>query len=372
MAGPMYNVNAVELVDEILHKAGEIKATDIHFEPGQKELVVKFRLDGVLQEYTRFPSAFSENIVTRLKVMASLLTYRNDIPQEGRIEIDYDAPGIIEQRISTFPTIHGQRAVVRLFYCDAGLDELCELGLPETISTALERIASGPQGVLLLTGPAGSGKTTTLAAILRYIQGRFPGKSIVSLEDPVERHIDGITQVQISANSELTFPIALRSLLRQDPQILMVGEIRDSETAKIVIEAGLSGHLLMSTMHSGSPAGAFLRLLEMGIEPYQLTSAVQAVLNQRLYRRLCEDCRVSDGKGGYTAVGCESCMGTGYKGRALAAELVEMDHDLRQVILARSDIDTMQRLLADRGHVTMAQNAQKLVYDGITAAVEIE
>ncbi|MBN2843453.1 MAG: Flp pilus assembly complex ATPase component TadA, partial [Sedimentisphaerales bacterium] len=306
--------NTVAIVDDILARGAQCRASDIHFEPGVGHMSIKFRLDGCLQVVEQLPAAISENIITRLKVMASLLTYRNDIPQEGRIELATGNTDMIEQRISTFPTIHGQRAVVRLFYCDTGLDHLNELGLPVALAIELQKLVSQNQGVLLLTGPAGSGKTTTLAALLRYIQSEFPGKSIVTLEDPVERHIEGITQVQISQNSELTFPLALRSLLRQDPQVLMVGEIRDSETAKIVIEAGLSGHLLLSTMHSGSPAGAFLRLLEMGIEPYQITSAVMAVLNQRLLRKLCLDCR-QESAGGFSAAGCAQWLHIGYKGR---------------------------------------------------------
>ena len=365
------NFDVVELIDDILAKAAQSNASDIHFEPGASEMTVKFRLDGVLQPSERFPAAISENIITRLKVMAGLLTYRNDIPQEGRIAVDPNAKKIIEQRISTFPTIHGQRAVVRLFYCDAGLDNLDQLGLPAGICDSLKDIACQSQGVLLLTGPAGSGKTTTLASLLRYIQQVAPGKSIVSLEDPVERHIDGVTQVEIKNNSEMTFPTALRSLLRQDPQVLMVGEIRDAETAKIVVEAGLCGHFLLSTMHSGSPAGALLRMLEMQIEPYQITSSVSAVLNQRLVRKLCFECR-RESPEGFEAVGCEKCLNTGYNGRALLAELVLLDGELRRAILEKTDLDTLNDILTRRGHMTLVQNAKKLLADGITSAEEID
>ena len=213
---------------------------------------------------------------------------------------------MLDERLAVFPTIYGQRAVVRIFYQNTRLTDLEQLGFPQDIFTALEQIARGNQGVFLMTGPAGSGKNTTLAAMLRYIHKQFPGKSIVTLEDPVEIRIDGVTQVQITPYGQMTFPTALRSLLRQDPQVVMIGEIRDAETAHIVVEAGLTGHLLMSTMHSGTPLAAILRLLEMGIEPYQVTSSISAVLNQRLVRRLCPACRRKTGDGMFEPTGCAS------------------------------------------------------------------
>ncbi|MCX5637871.1 MAG: ATPase, T2SS/T4P/T4SS family, partial [Planctomycetota bacterium] len=291
--------DVVSLVDDLLKKAVSSGASDVHFEPTESELLVKFRLDGVLNPIERVPRALSENVIARLKVLGGLLTYRSDIPQEGRIETSKSQEdGVVDQRLAVFPTIHGQRAVVRLFYSNKQLMELEQLGFSDQICSALKRITAKNQGVLLLTGPAGSGKSTTLAALLRYILRNFPGKSVVTLEDPVEIRIDDATQVQITPHGQMTFPTALRSLLRQDPQVLMIGEIRDAETARIVIEAGLTGHLLMSTMHSGTPAGALLRLLEMGIEPYQVTSSISAVLNQRLVRKLCEKCKKKDAQTG--------------------------------------------------------------------------
>jgi general secretion pathway protein E len=202
---------------------------------------------------------------------------------------------------------------------------------------------------------------------------RFPGKSVVTLEDPVEIAIDGATQVQITPHGEMTFPTALRSLLRQDPQVLMIGEIRDAETAKIAVEAGLTGHLLMSTMHSGTPAGAFLRLLEMGIEPYQVTSSISAVLNQRLVRKLCTSCRKKDEQGeGYTAVGCDECLNTGYSGRALIAEIVELDSRLRQAILGKADLDELEGILMESGHMSMGADGQRLVSEGVTTQEELD
>jgi type II secretory ATPase GspE/PulE/Tfp pilus assembly ATPase PilB-like protein len=370
--------NIPELVDDILKEAIRFGASDIHFEPTSTQLQIKYRLDGTLKMVEALPAAVSGNVIARLKVLGNLLTYRNDIPQEGRIEgipgqpVDSESGKVIDKRLAVFPTIHGQRAVVRIFYENESLTELDKLGLNPTIESSLKEFAHKNQGILLLTGPAGSGKSTTLAALLQYILQRFPGKSIVALEDPVERSIAGVTQVQIEPRGEMTFPIALRSLLRQDPEVLMIGEIRDAETAKIVIEAGLTGHLLMSTMHSGSCSGALLRLLEMDIEPYQVTSGVSAILNQRLVRKLCENCKKQTAEGTYVAAGCEKCHNTGFHGRVLLAEMVELDGQLRQTILKRTDMEGLEAVLESRGHMKLIQDGRRLVSQGITTHDEIE
>ncbi|MGA2094011.1 MAG: GspE/PulE family protein [Sedimentisphaerales bacterium] len=364
--------SVVGLVDELIDKAIEAGASDIHFEPGASELTVKFRLDGILNTVETLPKSISDNVIARLKVLGGLLTYRNDVPQEGRMEIESSRQDVVDRRLSVFPTIYGQRAVIRIFYKNAQLTNLEHLGFSPQVLESLKQIACASQGILLVTGPAGSGKSTTLGALLRHIQKQFSGKSIVTLEDPVEIRIDGLTQVQITPYGPMTFPTALRSLLRQDPQVLMIGEIRDAETAKIVIEAGLTGHLLMSTMHSGTAASAILRLLEMGIEPYQVTSSVSAILNQRLLRRLCEHCKKPLDTGGFEATGCDKCFKTGFRGRILIADLVQLGPRLRKAILAGTDADEIEKILSEKGHTGLLMNGLRIVAEGLTTRAELD
>ncbi len=363
--------DVVEIVDELLVKAVSSGASDIHFEPTGADLKVKYRLDGVLSPVESLPAAVADNVVARLKVLGGLLTYRNDIPQEGRLDLNGKASdAVTDVRLAIFPTLHGQRAVVRLFYRHEELMDLDRLGFAPQIESRLKALAAQSQGVLLVTGPAGSGKSTTLAALLRYIAKTLPGKSVVTLEDPVEIRIEGVTQVPITPHGQMTFPTALRSLLRQDPQVLMIGEIRDAETARIAIEAGLTGHLLMSTMHSGTPAGALLRLLEMGIEPYQVTSSISAVVSQRLIRKLCGECRRPE-DGRFKSAGCPVCLGTGFRGRVLISEMVQLDSDLRKAILAKADLDELQALLKSHGHTTLLTDGRRLVETGVTTQDEL-
>ncbi len=365
-----------EFVDEFLREAVAGGATDVHFEPGSDQMAIRYRIDGVLEEIEKVPRVVGDKLIGRLQVMGNLLSYRNDIPQEGRIACVKEHSGwsgaVTDKRVSTFPTIYGPRAVVRIFYENRGLMELDELGLPGEVVLYMKKFSVLPQGVLIMTGPAGAGKSTTLSAMLRYIIKHNPGKSVISLEDPVERQIEGVTQVQISGYGEMDFPKALRSLLRQDPEVIMVGEIRDAETARIVIEAGLTGHLLMTTMHSVSGAGALLRLLEMGVEAYQITSAVTGVVNQRLLRKVCKHCfrRAEDGRS--EAAGCEKCFNSGYRDRTVSAELVRMEGAVRKVLLGKGDLEEIKGVLKEGGHKGLFEHGMELVKKGITTEDEVK
>ncbi len=276
-------------MDRVLERGLLAGASDVHLEPIAGGYVVRFRLDGVLEEAERVPEDIGRSAVLRLMVMGQLLTYRLDIPQEGRVRVvrrtGDGAGGEVDLRLAVMPAARGLRAVVRLPAEMAQPRGLKELGLPAGCVAALEGFARGDSGMLLVTGPAGAGKTTTIYALLEHMAKMSPGISIISLEDPIERLVAGITQIEVSPHGQLTYERALKSILRQDPQVLMLGEIRDAQTASVAVQAALSGHRLVATLHAGDPATAIGRLLEMGIEPYQLTSSIFGVLTQRLLRR---------------------------------------------------------------------------------------
>ncbi len=325
-----------QLVDAILQAAQAAGASDVHLVPSAEALVMHWRIDGVLQPVDRLPRGIASNIAARLKVLADLLTYRTEVPQEGRIRRD---EGAVEMRVSTFPTLYGEKVVVRLFVGSGEYRRLDHLGLPEDIAGPLRPLLTARGGLLLVTGPAGSGKTTTVYAALRELARADgatdaavtgSGRSLVSIEDPIEAVIEGVAQSQVQPAAGFTYETGLRSLLRQDPDVILVGEIRDRVTAELVFQASLSGHLVLSTYHAGSAVGAMQRLADMGIEPYQIRSGLLAVLSQRLARRLCGCARESRDpvdRGGREAEavwlpqGCAECRGTGYRGRLMLAEM---------------------------------------------------
>jgi type II secretory ATPase GspE/PulE/Tfp pilus assembly ATPase PilB-like protein len=358
-------------VDVVLTDALARGASDVHFEPTPGGVEVRFRLDGVLQPMAWLPAELAPNLVARLKVLSELLTYRVDIPQEGSIRKEAGRNGA-EMRVSTFPTIHGEKVVVRVFESRGQVLELDRLGfLPEQLE-GLTKLLTDRSGALFFTGPSGSGKTTTIYACLRHlVHASSAGRHIVTIEDPVEQVIAGVTQSQVRPGTEFDFARGLRSLLRQDPEVIVIGEVRDRETAAIAIEAALTGHLVISTLHAGSTCGVVSRLLDMGIEPYLLTSSVKGIVNQRLVRRLCANCRRQEGTA-WQPIGCEQCANTGYHGRLLLAELLTLDEALRQAVLARSDTADLE-VAANRARRFTLEAAVKLALaEGLTTTQEIE
>jgi general secretion pathway protein E len=372
---------AAKFVDLLLSAAIAVRASDVHLHPTGSDLGIRWRIDGVLQSLGTFPRGTAADIVTRLKVLAQLLTYRSDIPQEGRL---LSASGRLEMRLSTFPTLHGERAVVRLFAAGGDLLLPNQLGLPGDVLRELNHSLAETSGAIVIAGPAGSGKTTTAYACLRAIVQAAAGvKSVVTLEDPIEAALDGVSQSQIQREAGFDLASGLRSLLRQDPEVILVGEMRDRETAEGVFQASLTGHLVITTYHAGSAAEAVGRLLEMGLEPSLLRSGLQAVLCQRLVRRLCA-CKVPIAGGddllglplaldkAYTAGGCEDCLRTGYRGRAVLAEMLSRsDGTLAASVLQRMDTQNIQAAACAAGLVTLWQRAIDAVASGETSPAEV-
>ena len=374
---------ATQFVELLLAGARERGTSDVHLQPTPQGLAVRWRLDGVLQPVGDFTRGQAADVVTRLKVLAQLLTYKTDIPQEGRIP----AAGDREMRVSTFPTLYGERAVVRLFAAERQFLHVEDLGLPEEVHAPLTLLLDETSGAILITGPAGSGKTTTAYACLRHIARRSQDRrSIVSLEDPIEMALGGVAQSQVNPAAGFDLPTGLRSLMRQDPEVILVGEIRDAETAATAFQASLTGHLVISTFHAGSAASGLARLIDLGIEPYLVRSGIRAMVQQRLVRRLCE-CAVdvTVGLTGQTdaflglplktariAAGCPICSQTGYRGRLVLAEVLPpLEGDLGRAVLARTDAVELHRLALAAGMTTIFQRACQAAEAGQTDPAEI-
>ncbi|MGC8644305.1 MAG: GspE/PulE family protein [Isosphaeraceae bacterium] len=376
-ASPRY---ATEVVDRVLAQARAVGASDVHFHPGTDGLEVRWRIDGVLQSVAVLPAKLAPNIVARLKVLAELLTYRTDVPQEGRIR---GVPGEVEMRLSTFPTLHGERAVVRLFTGPGRFLRLVDLGLPGEVRDALSGFLDETSGAVILSGPAGSGKTTTIYACLRELVARTRGeRSLTSLEDPIESAVAGVAQAQVNLAAGLTLEVGLKALLRQDPEVIAIGEIRDRTTAEIALQAALTGHLTLTTFHAGSACEVVGRLLDMGLEPYAIRSGLRAVIAQRLVRKLCENCSVpAEGPEDFLGLpveharlpnGCPACGQTGYRGRMVLAELLlPHSEQIGQAILGRADVHRLEELALEVGMVSRWQRACQAVEEGLTSPAEI-
>ncbi|MFI5457916.1 MAG: GspE/PulE family protein [Isosphaerales bacterium] len=375
-ANPRY---ATEVVERSLAAAQAAGASDVHFLPGADGLQLTWRLDGVLQPVALLPAKVAPNIVARLKVLAELLTYRTDVPQEGRIR---GVPGEVEMRVSTFPTLFGEKAVVRMFAAAGRFLGLDDLGLPGSVRDELARILAETSGAIVLSGPAGSGKTTTIYACLRELAARSRGeRSLVTLEDPIEAVVSGVAQAQVNTAAGLTLESGLKSLLRQDPEVIAIGEIRDKATAEIALQAALTGHLILTTFHAGSACEVIGRFLDMGIEPYVVRSGLRAVVAQRLARKLCDCAQPSTRHEDFLGLpvqsarlprGCDVCRGTGYSGRTVLAEMLLPETDeMARAVLARSDVRQLERVAVAAGMVDRWDRACTAVEAGLTSPAEV-
>jgi type IV pilus assembly protein PilB len=381
----------VRLVNSIIFQAAEDGASDVHFEPQEDALVVRLRIDGVLHEVQRIPKRMMAGVTTRLKVLAKLDIAERRKPQDGRISLNAAAAGrLLDIRVATLPTVEGESLVMRLLDKSKKAPTLEELGLSDEMRERLSELIRRPTGALLVTGPTGSGKSTTLYASLAEINQ--PAINIITVEDPVEYRLAGINQVQINQRAGLTFAAALRSILRSDPDVVMVGEIRDPETAKISIEAALTGHLVLSTLHTNDAPGALTRLNEMGVEPFLTGSAVTGVLAQRLARKLCTHCcemyqpsvdellkaRVSpdvaasaDGMVFYRKKGCPRCGQTGYKGRIGVYQLLTMTEQIETLAAQKASREDIERAAMDDGMRTLWDDGIAKVAAGLTSVEEL-
>jgi type IV pilus assembly protein PilB len=381
----------VRLVNAVIFQAAEEGASDVHFEPQEDALVVRFRIDGVLREMQRIPKRMSPGVTTRLKVLAKLDIAERRKPQDGRITLSTSAVGrTLDIRLATLPTVEGEKVVMRLLDKSRRAPTLIELGLSETMRAELSEIVALPTGALLVTGPTGSGKSTTLYACLAQINR--PEINIITVEDPVEYRLTGVNQVQINVRAGLTFASSLRSILRSDPDVVMVGEIRDTETAKISIEAALTGHFVLSTLHTNDAPSTITRLGEMGVEPFLTGAAVSAVLAQRLARKLCTHCceaytpseaellesRVSrdvvhatDGAVFYRKKGCPRCNHTGYRGRIGVYQLLRMSEEIAALAVRHASRDEIARAAMGNGMRTMWDDGLEKVASGLTSIEEL-
>jgi general secretion pathway protein E len=374
----------IRLVQRIISDAVAAHASDIHLEPGEEALHVRFRIDGLLREIRRLPKEQSAPVISRIKVMAGLNIAERRLPQDGRIRVTAQGREI-DFRTACSPTLHGESLVLRILdRQDVALD-FVQLGFDPSMIGTLRAAIGRPYGILLVTGPTGSGKTTTLYAALKEIN--TPDKKILTVEDPVEYVLTGVNQVPIKPQIGLTFAHCLRAFLRQDPDVLMVGEIRDPETAQIAIQAALTGHLLLSTLHTNTAAGAVTRLLDMGIDDYLLTSTLHVIIGQRLVRKLCAHCRQSycppadllarfnlsesGQRQWFRARGCPACRGTGYKGRSALIEVLDMTDAVRDKVLARADAHEIERAAVKQGMRTLFQHGVDRIEAGVTSAEEV-
>jgi general secretion pathway protein E len=376
----------IRLVNRMISQAVKAGASDIHIEPFQQSLKIRYRIDGILYERLTPPKGIQASLISRIKVMASMNIAEKRIPQDGRAQVRIGDQEI-DIRISTVPTSYGERLVMRLLNKSGYFLSLDQFGLSKDHHSRLNRIIRQTHGIVLVTGPTGSGKTTTLYAALSEINS--PEKNIITIEDPVEYNLNGIGQIQVNPKTGVTFARGLRAIVRQDPDVVLVGEIRDIETAGIAIQSALTGHLVFSTLHTNDAAGAVTRLKDLGVEPYLISSSVNTIIAQRLVRILCPHCRIPYrltredvdtirlngrnlvGTQIYKPRGCSHCFDTGYSGRQAIFEILELDDDIRQLILQTSETGRIREAAMKKGMISLRQDGMTKVFQGITSIKEV-
>ncbi len=373
----------IRAVNRLIQQAVDGRASDIHIEPTDDSLAVRFRVDGVLREAARLPMAMRAPLVSRVKVMANLNIAERRLPQDGRMRIAVRGDEI-DLRVATAPSIHGESVVMRILDRSKLALDFGTLGFDEALAERLREAIKRPHGIVLVTGPTGSGKTTTLYAALSELNSA--DRKLLTVEDPIEYRLPGVIQTQVNPGIGFTFGSALRSFLRQDPDVMMVGEIRDRETAEIAVQAALTGHMILSTLHTNTAAGAVTRLLDMEVEPFLLSSVLAGVLAQRLVRRLCPHCRapfeidanmasaLSLPAGRHLfhrAVGCSECGDSGYRGRVALLEFIRIDEGIVRLILARADTGEIARTAAERGNASLMQDGLAKAERGLTTIEEV-
>ncbi|GAB6100346.1 GspE/PulE family protein [Halanaerocella petrolearia] len=375
----------VRLVNNIINDGVKLRASDIHIEPLEENVRVRYRIDGILHTETEVPKHTHSALVSRIKIMADLDIAERRLPQDGRVQMTIDDQEI-DLRISTLPTVQGEKVVIRILDKNNLMLNIDELGLLSKNKSIFKKMINQPHGMILITGPTGSGKTTTLYSALSSLDTE--NENIITVEDPVEYRLNGINQVQVNPKAGLTFASGLRAILRQDPDVVMIGEIRDQETAEIAIHAALTGHLVLSTLHTNQAAGALSRLADMGIEPFLIASSVMGVVAQRLVRTICSNCKVEAdtplidsqlenylGVGEkkiklYHGTGCHQCNGTGYKGRTAIYEVLELDSEVKQLVVEEASATKIEEEAKKKGMVTLESSGLQKVSQGITTLKE--
>ncbi|WP_422658544.1 type II secretion system ATPase GspE [Paenibacillus sp. EC2-1] len=374
----------VRLVNQMIQQAVQLRASDIHIDPGENNLLIRYRIDGSLKTERLIPKQMQGFITARLKIMARLNIAERRLPQDGRIKMQFDYK-MIDIRVSTLPTMHGEKIVLRLLDMTTGVKSLDNLGFNERNIEAFREMIERPYGILLITGPTGSGKTTTLYSALNHLNKE--NVNIITVEDPVEYQLEGINQVHVNPAVGLTFAAGLRSILRQDPNIVMVGEIRDTETAEIAVRASLTGHLVLSTLHTNDAISTISRLRDMGIEPYLIASSLLGVVAQRLVRKICTECREAYTPSEqemillrnyglhtdrlYRGKGCGHCNSTGFRGRIAIHEVMVIDDQLRAMITSSASVEELRRTAQDCGMIQLMEDGIVKVSEGITTVHEV-